>query len=155
MTQRTAIRIPHLVLTMVVIGGFVLGCNKTADLAKYKDLASSLASQYMPKLAHLGGKIEGLLGRVKSLPASVPGVAEVNKLLAENQGAIDQLKGLISNLPNKIAEKPAEAQKVLDTTKHAMDEGFSKVTSSIASADAKVGELETQTKAVNAADSDA
>lgn len=150
MNKRTAFQLSRLVVTMIVIGGLAFGCNKAAELAKYKDMATGLASQYLPKLGDLGGKIEGLLGRVKTLPASVPGVTEINKLLADNQGAVDQLKGLLSNLPSKIAEKPAEAQKLLDSTKQAVDDGVGKLTTSITNAETKVGELEAQAKAADA-----
>lgn len=150
MNKRTAFQVSRLVAMMVVIGGLAFGCNKAAELAKYKDMAAGLASQYLPKLGDLGSKIEGLLGRVKTLPASVPGVSEINKLLADNQGTVDQLKGLLSNLPSKIAEKPAEAQKLIDTTKQAVDDGVGKLTTSITNAETKVGELEAQAKAGDA-----
>lgn len=155
MSKRVALRISLFVVATMVIGGLVFGCNKAAELAKYKEMATGLASQYMPKLGDLGSKIDGLLGRVKSLPSSVPGVSEVNKLLADNQGTVDQLKGLLSNLPSQIAAKPAEAQKVLDTTKQAVDDGLGKIETSIASAETKVGELETQAKAGDQAGSGA
>ncbi len=136
----------------VSFGGLAVGgCKKAADLAKYKDMATGLADQYLPKLGDLGGKLDGLLSRAKALPASIPGAAEVGKLLTDNKGTIDQLKGLLASLPAKIAEKPAEAQKALDVAKQAVDDGISNVTSAVASAETKVGELEVQAKAADAA----
>lgn len=153
MNKRMVSPLVLLITFTVAISGLVVGCKKAAELAKYKDMASGLANQYLPKLTDLSSKLDGLVARAKTLPASMPGASEVSKLLTDNQGTIDQLKSMLSSLPNKVAEKPADASKTLDAAKQAVDDGISKATAAATTAETKLGELETQAKAGDASGS--
>lgn len=128
------------------------GCKKAADLAKYKDQATSLVNEYGPKLKDLTGKIGGLRERLKAIPPSVPAVGELTKLLDNHQGVIDKLQGLASNLPGKIGEAVTSGKEedVTKTLKGATDElatGVSTLSKGVAEAETKVAAAETEAKA--------
>ncbi len=86
-------------------------CNKTPDLSPMKAQAEQLVAQYLPKVQALTSQLEGLAARAKTLPASLPGVAELNKLLIEHQGKLGQLKSMLDNAASKVTDSVKSGSK--------------------------------------------
>ncbi|MBK9071394.1 MAG: OmpA family protein [Myxococcales bacterium] len=79
-------------------------CNKTPDLSPMKAQAEQLVAKYLPKVQAMTTQLEGLATRAKTLPESLPGVADLNKLIADHQGKLGQIKSLLDNAASKVTD---------------------------------------------------
>lgn len=122
-------------------------CNKAPDLSPIKAQAEQLVAQYLPKVQELSNQLEGLLGRAKALPANIPGVPELNKLLADHQGKLGQIKSLLDSASTKVADgikagSKEQVTKVVSELTTDVGTSVSNITADIATATTKLGELE-------------
>lgn len=125
----------------------VPACNKTPDLSPMKAQAEQLVAQYLPKVQALTAQLEGLAARAKTLPASLPGVAELNKLLADHQGKLGQIKSLLDGAAAKVTDgiKAGSKEQVAKIiTELGTDVGTSlgTITTDLTSATSKLEEFE-------------
>src|SRR5262245_35832980 len=89
---------------LIVTALLTASCKDVVDLAKYKDTATALVSQYGPRLRDLAGKLDGLSTRAKAIPPGVPGAEALNKLLADNKDKLGKLQGLLDRLPGATTD---------------------------------------------------
>jgi outer membrane protein OmpA-like peptidoglycan-associated protein len=109
------------------------------DLSKYTAEGQNLVAQFGPQIAALLKDNDGLLARVKSLPTTFPGVAELAVKIVANQTKIAEMKALVEAFPSKLADA-VKSGKEADVT--ALLAGFKKdVTDGLAAAGASVKAL--------------
>jgi outer membrane protein OmpA-like peptidoglycan-associated protein len=125
-------------------------CKQAPDLTKYKEQATQLAAQWLPKLGDLAGTVEQLAGRAKALPVELPGVGEVTKLLDTHRGTLESLKGMLGSLPSQITGKPDQVTGLLAASTTRLETSAKEITESLATASGRVGELEAAAKAAAA-----
>ncbi len=142
--------LPILLVLMLAFVG--ISCKKAQELAKYKDKALELANKYKPQLKDLAAKLDGLAKRGNAIPSSVPGAAELNKLIAANKDKVGKLQGLVDNLPGNTATaiksgKKEEVEKVIGGATTELGTGVAEVTADVATATTQVAELEAKAAA--------
>lgn len=138
-----------MVLLLAVVG---ISCKKAQELAKYKDKAMELAGKYKPQLKELAGKLDGLAARGNAIPSSVPGAADLNKLIAKNKDKVGKLSALVDNLPSNTAAaiksgKKDEVEKVITGATTDLSTGVPEVTADVATATTQMAELEAKAAA--------
>lgn len=130
----------------------VPGCNKTPDLSPMKAQAEQLVAQYLPKVQALTTQLEGLATRAKTLPASLPGVAELNKLIADHQGKLGQIKSLLDNAAAKVTDgvksgSKEQVAKIVTELNTDVGASINTITTELAAATTKLAAIETSANA--------
>ena len=144
MRSRISVVVSVLVLSIAFLGA---SCKKAADLTKWKDQAMALATQYGPQIKSITGQLDGLITKAKALPASVPGVDKLTKLLDDNKANIGKLQGLVDSIPTKAADavksgKKADIEALIQNVNTEVGGGLTKITADVATATTELATLE-------------
>jgi hypothetical protein len=98
-------------------------CTKKNDAETLRHEAIALAKFYSPRLDALQQRVTEIIHRGGSIPATAPGVADLNALLGEASESIVQMRGIVAPGPDgkSAVEKQADAAardgKIMDLRK--------------------------------------